>query len=78
MFNHLHSLVKCTYVTFNYLIFQFHTSRWWVHWGNFQIGTYVSQNSTFQLANLWATIKISISAQLSIKSIFSNIIGIGH
>ena len=23
----------------------------WVHWGNFQIDTYVSLNSTFQLEN---------------------------
>ena len=31
----------------------------------------------FSISKLWATIEISISAQLSIKSIFSNIIGIG-
>ena len=30
------------------------------------------------VGKLWATIEISISAQLSIKSIFSNIIGIGY
>ena len=32
----------------------------------------------FSIGKLWATIEISISAQLSIKSIFSNIIGIGY
>ena len=32
----------------------------------------------FSIGKLWATIKISISAQLSIKSIFSNIISIGY
>ena len=32
----------------------------------------------FSIGKLWATIKISIYAQLSIKSIFSNIIGIGY
>ena len=32
----------------------------------------------FSIGKLWATIEILISAQLSIKSIFSNIIGIGY
>ena len=32
----------------------------------------------FSIVKLWATIEILISAQLSIKSIFSNIIGIGY
>ena len=32
----------------------------------------------FPISKLWATIKILISAQLSIKSIFSNIISIGY
>ena len=32
----------------------------------------------FSIGRLWATIKILISAQLSIKSIFSNIISIGY
>ena len=32
----------------------------------------------FSIGKLWATIEILISAQLSIKSIFSNIISIGY
>ena len=32
----------------------------------------------FSIGKLWATIKISISAQLSIKSIFGSIINISH
>ena len=32
----------------------------------------------FSIGKLWATIEISISAQLSIKSIFSNIYSIGY
>ena len=38
----------------------------------------VSVKLYFSIGKLWATIEILISAQLSIKSIFSNIIGIGH
>ena len=34
--------------------------------------------SYFSIGKLWVTIEISIYAQLSIKSIFSNIIGIGY
>ena len=34
--------------------------------------------SYFSIGNLWATIKISISAQLSFKSTFNNIFSINH
>ena len=42
------------------------------NWHLFQLKLY------FSIGKLWATIKISISAQLSIKSIFSNINSIGY
>ena len=71
MFNHLYLQGKCTYVTFIHhvfsclkkvYVFQFYTSLWAVYLGNFPIGTYISQNSGYSLANLQATIEISISA----------------
>ena len=47
----------------------------WIHWGNFQIGTYVSQNSTFHLANYGPQSKFqflpSYQSNLSLRSIYS-------
>ena len=51
MFNHLCSLVKCTYVTFIYHIFSVPYQPVVGTLGKFPIGTYFGQNSTFQLGN---------------------------
>ena len=71
MFNHLCSQVKCTYVTYFSVLYQPAVGT---------LGKFPNQHlfqSKFYLSvgKLWATIEIEISAQLSIKSIFSNIIG---
>ena len=47
-------------------------------WGKFPNRHLFQSKFHFSIGKLWATIKISISAQLSIKSIFSNIISIGY
>ena len=75
MFNPLYSLVKCTYVTF---IFQLHTKPVVGTLGKFPNQHLFQSKLYFSISKLWATIEISISAQLSIKSIFSNIISINH
>ena len=46
--------------------------------GKFQNWHLFQSKLYFSVGKLWATIKISISAQLSIKPIFSNIISIGY
>ena len=46
--------------------------------GKFRNGHLFQSKLYFSIGKLQVTIKISISAQLSIKSIFSNVIGIGY
>ena len=75
MFNPSHSLIKYTYITF---IFQFHTASG-RYIGEISKSTPIfGQKSYFSTGNLWATIEISISTQLSFKSTFNNIFSINH
>ena len=78
MFNLLYLLVKCTYVTYIYHIFQFPHQPVVGTLGKFPNQHLFQSKLYFSIGKLWATIKILISAQLSIKSIFSNIISIGY
>ena len=74
MFNPLYSLVKCTYVTF---IFSFIPASMGTL-GKFPNQHLFWSKLYFSIGKLWATIEISISTQLSIKSIVGSIINISH
>ena len=74
MFNHLCSQVKCTYITYFPVIYQPAVGTL----GKFPNQHLFRSKFHFSIGKLQATIKISISAQLSIKSIFSNKISIGY